>query len=546
MKRILALLLAVSTALVLLAGCGGSENAGNSVSATKAQDVEPGLQIYTDGEYLAEKITIGCSGTGTSLAPQGKPVWGSVAVRDVIFQKLLRIGTDTELHLELLKELEQIDEMTWKLTLWDCIYDTADNHLTASNVVYSFDCYLGTGNAGGISRLDHFEIINDYELYWHCSEPFAIGELGRQMSNVTIFTQAAMEASTDEMTTTPVGSGPYKLKSFTPGASCVMEVDETFWMRDLPEEVRSDLWVYCYQNIQEIEFQVIQDASSRAIALEMGTIVAADSISEIDIEAFKGNPDISPVEITQSPPVPLIFNASEDSLCSDVNLRKAICYAIDNAQIVAGVGDYTYEIYGFQPNLYDSPEEWLTGENREYYTYNEQTAKEYLAKSAYKGEKLTLMYCGSTSAAYDATAVLVQSQLEKVGINVTLLRVESAVNEVLRFQSTEWDIRMDMVGGGDYMVQTYKYFYSGTYEAALGGKTVFLVEDKTLDSLFEAWDADPENMDRMQEYDDYFTYEQCYAYGVIGYNLLTACRSDVNVVLGDRGTYIVANATTFN
>ena len=544
MKRMPALILAVGMMVALLAGCGGSgENTGNSISVN-AQEVEPGLQIYADGEYLADRITIGCSGTGTSLAPQGKPVWGSVAVRDVIFQKLLRIGTDTELHLELLKELEQIDELTYKLTLWDCIYDTAGNHLTASDVVYSFDCYLATGNAGGISRLDHFEILNDYELLWHCKEPFAIGELGRQMSNVTVFTQAAMEASPDEMTTTPIGSGPYKLKSFTPGSACVMEADENFWMRSLPEETRNELWVYCYQNIKEIEYQVIKDASSRAIALEMGTIVATDAISEIDIEAFKDNPDVSPVEIVQAPPVPVIFNAGEDSACQDVNLRKAICYAIDNASLAAGIGDYTYQIYGFQPNLYDSPAEWLTG--REYYDYNLETAKEYLEKSNYSGEALTLLYCGSTSAAYDAAAVLLQSQLEKAGITVTLLRVDSAVNEVLRFQGTEWDMRMDMVGGGDYMVQTYKYFYSGTYEAALGGKTTFLVEDETLDSLFEAWDADPENMERMTEYDDYFTYEQCYAYGVIGYNLLTACRSNVNVVLGDRGTYLVANAFTFH
>lgn len=543
MKKALALILATSMVFMLLAGCGSdnSEQEANGTSVN-AIEVEPGLQIYE--EYLADKITIGCSGAGTSLAPQGKPVWGTVAVRDMIFQKLLRIGTDTELHLELLKDLEKIDDMTYKLTLWDIIYDTQGNHLTASDVVYSFECYLATGNAGGISRLDHFEILNDYELLWHCKEPFAIGELGRQMSNVTIFTRAAMEASKDAMVTTPIGSGPYKLKSFNPGSACVMEVDENFWMRNLPEEVREGLWFYTHQNIREVEYQVIKDASSRAIALEMGTIVAADAISQIDIEAFKSNPEITPVQILQKPPVPIIFNSGADSSCQDVNLRKAICYAIDNAAIAAGVGDYTYPIYGFQPNLYDSPAEWKTG--REYYDYNLETAKEYLAKSNYKGEVLTLMYCGSNSAAYDSAAVLLQSQLEELGINVTLLRVESAVNEVLRFQGTEWDMRMDMVGGGDYMVQTYKYFYSDTYQAALKGKTAFLVEEPKLDSLFEAWDADPENMELMKAYDDYFTYEQCYAYGVIGYNLLTACRSDVNVVLGDRGTYLVPNAFTFN
>ena len=543
MKKILALTLALSMIFVMLAGCG-SKNAAED-TATSTKEVEPGLQIYADGEYLSDKIAIGCSGTGTSLAPHGKAVWGSVAVRDMLYQKLLRIDGNSNQYLELAKSIEQEDELTWHITLWDCIYDSAGNHLTASDVEYSINLYLATGNAGGVSRYDHFEILNDYELLWICNEPFSLGEMERQMSNFNVVTQAAWEASgEDEMTTKPVGTGPYVLKSFTPGSVCNLVVNEDFWMRKLDEEVRESLWIYDHQNIKELEFQVIQDASSRAIALEMGTVLAADSIAQIDINAFADNPDISPVYIENDPPLPFIFNCSDDSPCADVNLRKAICYAVDNAAIAAGIGDYAYQIYGFQPNLADSPEEWLTG--REYYDYNIETAKEYLAKSGYKGEELTLLYVGSASAAYESAAVLLQSALKEVGITLTLLRVEQAVNEVLRFQSTEWDIRMDQIGGGLYMTQTYKNFCSSTYESALGGKTLFLVEDEKLDSLFDAWDADPLNEELMKAYDDYFTYEQCYAYGIVGYHLLTAARTGANIQLGERDTYIVANATTFN
>ena len=541
--KILCVVLALCMSLMLLAGCGDSSGSGSSGNKINSSNVEmkPGLQIYD--EYLADHITIGSSGAGTSLAPQGKPVWGSIAVRDMIFQKLLRIGTDTELHLELLRDLEQLDDMTYKLTLWDCIYDTEGNHMTADDVVYSVDCYKATGNLGGVSKLDYLEVIDETTLLWHCSEPFGIGELGRQMSNMTIFTRAAMEGSKDEMITTPVGTGPYKLKSFTPGTGCVMEVDEDFWMRSLPEEVREGLWIYDYQNVREVEFQVIKDTSSRAIALEMGNIVAADAIAQIDIENFEDNPDISPVLIRQQPAIPIIFNASEDSPCGDVNLRKAICYAINSTAISEGV-DYTFEVFGFQPNLYDSPAEWREG--RDYYDYNMEKAQDYLAKSNYKGETLSLLYWSSTSEAYDAVAIRLESQLEAAGFKVTLNCVESAVNEVLRFQSDEWDMRMDVFGGGDYCVQTYKNFHSSTYETSLHGKNLFLVEDPTLDELFEAMDADPENQDLLVAYDDYFTYDQCYGYGIVGYYLLTAARSDVNVMLGDRGTYMVPNAFTFN
>ena len=241
--------------------------------------------------------------------------------------------------------------------------------------------------------------------------------------------------------------------------------------------------------------------------------------------------------------MPILFNCSDSSPCGDENLRKAICYAVDNAALVAGVGDYTFRIYGFQPNLADSPADWKAG--RPYYDYDPALAQEYLEKSGYNGEELTLLYVGSTSAAYEDTAILLQSQLKAAGINVSLYRVDQAINEVLRFQDGEWDMRMDTIGGGLYLTQTYKNFHSSTYASSLGSRNLFMVEDPKLDALFEAWDADPLNAELRDAYDEYFTFEKCYAYGLIGYNLLTACRSDVNIQLGERGTYIVANATTF-
>ncbi len=543
MKKISALLLAAVMLLAMLAGCGEKPESGGTKPA--AQELGPGLQLYTGDGYPADKIAVGCSGAGNSLAPHGKAVWGSVAVRDMLYSKLVRIDGNSNMYLELLKcEPEKLDDLAYKLTLWDCIYDSAGNHLTANDVVYSIELYLATGNAGGVSRFDHFEVLNDYELIWHCKEPFTIGELERQMSNFNVVTQKAWEDSgTDEMTTKPVGSGPYVLTSFTPGSVCVMTANEDFWMRSLPEEVRETLWIYDLQNVKELEFQVIRDASSRAIALEMGTVVTADAISDIDIESFAGNSDISPVFIENDPPVPILFNCSGSSPCGDENLRKAICYAVDNAALVAGVGDYTFQIYGFQPNLADSPADWKTG--RSYYDYDPALAQEYLEKSGYNGEELTLLYVGSTSAAYEDTAILLQSQLKAAGINVSLYRVDQAINEVLRFQDGEWDMRMDTIGGGLYLTQTYKNFHSSTYASSLGNRNLFMVEDPKLDALFEAWDADPLNAELRDAYDEYFTFEKCYAYGLIGYNLLTACRSDVNIQLGERGTYIVANATTF-
>jgi ABC-type transport system substrate-binding protein len=363
------------------------------------------------------------------------------------------------------------------------------------------------------------------------------------MSNANLVPRASFEASSDEMTVNPIGTGAYKVKNFTPGSVLVLEADENFWMKSLPEDVRAGLWVYNHQNVREIEYHVIRDASARAIALETGSVDAIDNISEVDLAAYAQNPDIVPVYTLNRPPIPVLFNCSDSSPFADINLRKAICYAIDNAAVATGIGNQAFRVFGFQPNLIDSPESWLSG--REYYDYSEAKAKEYLEKAGYNNEELTLMFVPeSTGTSKEEVAVMLQSQFRKLGINVTLKSVDQAVNAVDRFDENGWDMRMDEFGGGFYMVNVMKSFTSESYMTDLNGKNIMLVEDAKLDELFANMEKDS-NEATIDAYDDYFTYEMCYAYGVIGAYLRTAARANVHVALGDRGSMLVPSGFTF-
>lgn len=59
-------------------------------------------------------------------------------------------------------------------------------------------------------------------------------------------------------------------------------------------------------------------------------------------------------------------------------------------------------------------------------------------------------------------------------------------------------------------------------------------------------EADEENVELMEAYEEYFTYDQCYGIGLIGYYLLSAQQATVNVGIGDRGTQLAPGASTFN
>jgi len=319
----------------------------------------------------------------------------------------------------------------------------------------------------------------------------------------------------------------------------LLAVNEDFWMKDLPEEVRKDLWVYCQQNVRYIEYQIIQEASSRAIALEMGTIDVADSIQSADIEAFQSNPDITVVKLPVDPPVAMVFNCNEVSPTSDENLRKAICTAINNAEIAAGLSIPAYAVYGINPNMYDAPADWLTG--REYYDYSLDKVKEYLAASNYGGEELVLMY--NSIPAHDGSAIMIQSQLKAAGINVKLYSADMSVLITDQYDASKWDMRFQILGGGSYLSATIKYFASKDHMNDLNGLQVMLIEDTELDELFDALDKDNSEAN-IDAWDDYFTYDKCYGYGIVGYYDQTACRSDVIVALGSHNA-ICPNACTF-
>ncbi|MCD8367315.1 MAG: ABC transporter substrate-binding protein [Clostridiales bacterium] len=570
-KKLLSLILAMAMCLGLLSACGsgssssssGTSDSGDSAgSATESEAEEAsgsaeaeaeetgedsgssanadGDTIVLDGNYLRDKITVSLSSDGGTLDAFTRSQWGSgVALLDLVYQKLAYEDTEGNLRWAIGESFEQVDDLTYTLTIHDDVYDSLGNHITASDIVYSFEYFISLGNTGAINRLDHLEVVDDYTLTWYCSEEFGDGDMVKNLTNCYIVSQEAYESR--DMTTDPVGTGPYVVESYTAGSTVILKANEDFWMKDLSEEEQADLWVYCAQNVGEIEYQIIQDSSSRAIALEMGTIDMADSLDIADIDAFEGNDDISTVSLPQTAPVAFIFNCSDDSPCADLALRQAICYALDNEAIADGLAVPATAVTGFQARLYDAPDDWSSG--RDYYDYDLDKVTELLEESGYNGETLTLSY--SSTTANDGAALIMQSQLAAVGINVELNCLEESVLETERYDSTKWDLRLETFGGGSYMSQVLKTFTTEDAANHLdNGEQLMLIADTTLDDLYNAIVADPSEANA-EAWDQYFTYDNCYAYALCVYDNQTAVRSDVNAAQGTKYA-LMPNASTFN
>ena len=551
--QLLAMILVLAMVLAL-AACGdsgggqssaGGGNTGSNTPATSAPSsggnagtgtpapVEPN----TSGTYEIEKLVVSSRSDGGTLDPWARSGWGNAALGALIFQKLANIDADGTLYYEIMKSWDKVDDTHYTLTIWDNIYDSDGNNLTADDIIWCFDQYIAAGNQGGVNKFDHFEKVDDYTLTWVCPSPFTVGELEKNLSNCNILTQAAYEASGNDMTTKPVGTGPYKLDSYTPGSSVVLVADENFWMNKA-DGITLSKWDA--QNVGTIDFQIIQDAASRAIALEMGTIDIADALDGADVAAFESNPGITPVQMPQDPPITFIFNCGDKSPFADVNLRKAVCYALDNAAIADAIAAPAVAVYGISPRMWDAPGEWKTG--REYYDYDPDQAKELVASSGYNNETLILQYTSNT--AHDGAAIMMKAQLAEIGVNVELLPLEESVRNIEKYDETKWDFRIETLGGGNYLTQVLKAFSSADASANIdGGRQLMMVVDDKMDEVWNALKADT-NADTIAAWDQYFTFDQCYAYAIANYSEQTAASSTYNVVLGGTRSTIIPNATS--
>ncbi len=561
MKKLVAILLTLAMAVTLLSACGSSAPAQETeAEKTEAEVVEQTTvdsqaemeelakyQLPAErapkGEYFGDLITVAVSSGATSFDPMTRGGGFGIAVNT--FEKLANVDSAGNFKLLMAKSITKVDDVTYDIELWDFITDTAGNNITAEDAKWSCDTWVAQGNEGAVAKLDNLEVTGKYTLTWHCKEPFTVGEYEKQLSNFSIFSQKAYEEDPDHMASNPIATGPYKLKEFMEGSYAIYEANEDYWYWNIEDDewlIAND-GIASYQNFKEIRADIISDASARAIALENGAVDACSQLNATDVANYVANPNmgLSPIDIPVNPPVAFYFNCAEGAPCSDINLRKAICYAIDSKGVAEGLDVPAYQVFGIQPRMYDAPANWTTGEGRDYYNYDPAKAKEYLDKSNYNGEELVVEF--SDMDQRQPAWVLIQAQLKEVGINLSLHMVERATETPVNV-FTGWDMKSDTFGGGSYVANTVKRWWSEEHANDLGGgMNVCGVVDEEFDKLYKAV-LDDNTEENINAWDQCFTYDNCYGYAVCCFYTQTACKSEYNAALFGNQNQLAPGAFT--
>lgn len=402
MKRKLTLILALVLALsIVLTACGGKEE-------ELGKQETPGEK--TEQPAVEQVLKYGTDSEPAGLDPHTISAAASITIFRHIYDSLVDVDEDMNFIPRLAESWEQPDDITYIFKLREGVKFHNGREMTAEDVKYSFERVLDPETAAiGKSYYDSIEtieILNDYEIKFTLSEPFA-----PFMSNLTslygaVVPKEVVEEHGDLMNET-CGTGPFKMVEWIPDNRIVLERNEDYFVEGKP-------------TLEGIEFYVMTDQSSRLAALRTGNVHMV-KLPASSLPLVEGNDDIKVISYQSNDYSYLGFNLDLEKF-QDKRVRQAISYAVNREDIVDTIYDGEAVVTGFVPPAMGR---WaIDYASEDLYQQNIEKAKELLADAGYPDGFETTIAVGLYDDIRD-TGELLQKQLEAIGIRAEIQNLES-------------------------------------------------------------------------------------------------------------------------
>jgi peptide/nickel transport system substrate-binding protein len=409
LKKILVVLLALTLiAVVLLSGCGGTDNGSTDNGGT---DVEPENDLI---------IAIGAE--PENLDPLKMMSSPAATISEHMIESLIYLDVDGTLQPALAESwVPTEDGLAWDLKLREGVQFHDGTPFNAEAVKFNLDRFAGLSNPDNkavyaflLSEVKEVEVVEEYLVRIHLNRPFAPIASHLSHSFIGMHSPASLEAlAATEYVEQPVGTGPFKFESWARGQEIVMTKNDSYW-GGAPQ-------------LNSVTFKFVPDAGSRVMMLEAEEVHAIMAVPPTDISRLESVDGIDVVRQTSVRLIYLGFN-QERELFKDVRVRQALNHAIDKDALISTV----FQGVG-QPSTAPVVPAIFGYNDVGPYEYNPEKAKQLLADAGYAdGFEITLFHPTGRYPQDATVAVAVQAMLAEVGITATL-------------ETREWGTYLDTV-----------------------------------------------------------------------------------------------------
>ena len=282
--------------------------------------------------------------------------------------------------------------------------------VTSEDVKFSFDRYRGSAKKSLKERVVAVETPDAEHVRFRLKAPwpdFITFYTGASGAGWIVPKKYVEKVGDEGFKKAPVGAGPYKFVSFTPGVELVLEAFDQYWRK--PPQVK------------RLVFKVIPDEATRLAALKRGEVDIVYSVRGELAEEMQRTPGLTLKPAVIQAPFWVYFadQWNPKSPWHDQRVRMAASLAIDrqtinqaltlgHSKLTGSIIPYNFEYFWQTP----APAFDLAG------------AKKLLAHAGYpNGFDAGDYYC---DASYANLAEVVQNNLQAAGIKVNLVPLERA------------------------------------------------------------------------------------------------------------------------
>ncbi len=385
-------------------------------------DVEPDPDPVEEPGEPQRVVVAQAQGVGSWDPPQDwltAPEW---LIQNAYDSIMVRSGDGSEFLPELAREWEHIDDYTFRLYLQEGVRFHDGTELTAEDVKFHWERVReGTRElyivAGQYDWYEDIVIHDDYTLDFITEEPSSIILFHFRATGSGIVSKAYVEEVGPEgVHSSPMGSGPWKLKDWVRDEHVLFEANEDYWGG------RPDF--------DELEFRIIPEASTRVAELltegvdiiydihpeDEQRVDAEDHLTTKYVNIDRGlfmHPRFGP-----HPNYPDDPELTREFTTEDPRVREAIEKALDKYALrdIAGGEGEAYRMRMFEPLPEANPA--LFGP--EACLYDPERARELLSEAGYGPGECKVVIHAPEDAPHGDVAQVVRAMLEEVGFDVDL------------------------------------------------------------------------------------------------------------------------------
>ena len=383
--------LAGAGSLGLLAACGPGPAASVDMSG---------------GPQQGGILRVGLSGgSSADTVDAHVPVNAGDSARVInLYDTLLLRGDDFELVYRLAESFEPNAEATvWTAKLRTGVVFHDGKPFTADDVVFTFDRITNPDDpksgATGLVMLEETVAIDDHTVEFRLSEPNSVLD-----DTIGQYSVGMVPRGYDPAT--PIGTGPFKLKSFDPGQSTVLEANVDYW----------DEGPY----LDELHLLNFNDTDAVINALLSSQV---DCVGQIPLSLVDVIGSDERMEILNSETgmwLPFTMRVDKEPF-DDVRVRQAMRLAVDRPgmieQVFSGYGQLANDMFSnYDP---DYPDDLPQREQ------DIAEAKRLLEEAGYPdGLTVELVTAPIQAGAVEAAQVFAQ-QAKAAGITIEIRRVDT-------------------------------------------------------------------------------------------------------------------------